>query len=153
MDAGRTELVTSQIDLADLVAEVISDSGTEVGYRGPGELLVVTDPARVRVVLRNLVANAAQHGAPPVTITVIPQPGELLIDVHDCGSGVPEALRERVFDRFVRGDESRHGSSAGLGLAIAAENARLLHGSLTLQPDAARFRFRLPLRGTGGTQA
>jgi two-component system sensor histidine kinase MtrB len=53
-------------------------------------------------------------------------------------------VRERVFDRFVRGDEARHGSSSGLGLAIAAENARLLGGTLTLDADGRTFRLTLP---------
>ncbi|MEA4943171.1 MAG: HAMP domain-containing sensor histidine kinase [Propionicimonas sp.] len=150
MDAGRAELVTSQIDLADLAAEVIADSGAAVDYYGPAELLTSTDPARLRVVLRNLVANALQHGAPPATIAVTPESDEVLIDVHDGGPGVPEELRATAFDRFVRGDQARHGSSAGLGLAIAAENARLLGGSLTLEADGATFRLRLPSVKTGG---
>lgn len=50
----------------------------------------------------------------------------MTVSVTDTGLGVPPDLRERVFDRFVRGDPARHGASSGLGLAIAAENARLL---------------------------
>jgi two-component system sensor histidine kinase MtrB len=57
---------------------------------------------------------------------------------------VPEELRERVFDRFVRGDEARHGTSSGLGLAIAAENARLLGATLRLDADGATFVLDLP---------
>jgi signal transduction histidine kinase len=148
MDAGRAELVTSRIDLADLIAEVIVDSGAadRISYTGPSELLLTTDPARLRGVLRNLVANALQHGEPPVIITVAADGRQLVVGVHDRGAGVPAGLRSRVFDRFVRGDESRHGSSSGLGLAIAAENARLLGGDLTLEPDGSTFvlRWKLP---------
>lgn len=144
MDAGRADVVTDRIDLADLIAEVIADSGAagQILYLGPPELLLTTDPARLRVVLRNLVANALQHGLSPVTITLAAQERAVTIDVHDCGEGVPPDLRERVFDRFVRGDESRHGNSSGLGLAIAAENARLLGANLELEPDGSTFTLR-----------
>ena len=66
------------------------------------------------------------------------------MSVTDEGEGVPADLRERVFDRFVRGDEARHGSSSGLGLAIAAENARLLGGTLTLDAGGRTFLLTLP---------
>lgn len=145
MDAGHAQVVADRIDLADLIVEIVGESGAPglISYLGPAELPVMTDPARLRVVLRNLVANALQHGAPPVTITVGMDAGKLAVTVHDSGDGVPEALRDRVFDRFVRGDASRHGSSSGLGLAIAAENARLLDGDLSLAPDGSSFVLRL----------
>ncbi|MFT3877815.1 MAG: HAMP domain-containing sensor histidine kinase [Propioniciclava sp.] len=144
MDAGRAPVVTSRIDLVDLIAEVIGDAGVEIVYTGPSELPLTTDPVRARTVVRNLVANAVQHGEPPVVVGLVCDDARVTVEVHDGGAGVPDALRGRVFDRFVRGDESRHGASSGLGLAIAAENARLLDGSLTLEPDGSTFRLTLP---------
>ncbi len=70
--------------------------------------------------------------------------GEAVVSVTDAGPGVPPDLRERVFDRFTRGDEARHGASTGLGLAIARENARLLGGTLDLGADGTTFTLRLP---------
>ena len=81
----------------------------------------------------------------------MPQVDRVSIDVHDTGPGVPSGLRKHIFDRFVRGDGSRHGSSSGLGLAIAAQNARLLGGSLTLGPDGSTFRLTLPSAGRQAT--
>ena len=71
MDAGRAHVEPSRIDLMDLVNEVIDDCGapSDVSLVGCFPLEVSTDPARLRVIVRNLVANALQHGAPPVTIT------------------------------------------------------------------------------------
>ena len=144
MDAGRAQLVTDRIDLVDLIDEVAANSGAadQIVYLGPFEQPLTTDPARLRVVLRNLVANALQHGAPPVTIMLVAEDRDLAISVHDNGDGVHPELRARIFDRFVRGDASRHGTSSGLGLAIAAENARLLGGELTLEPDGSTFTLR-----------
>ncbi|MBK7822007.1 MAG: HAMP domain-containing histidine kinase [Tessaracoccus sp.] len=144
MDAGRAETVASRIDVVDLISEAIGGAESEIAYDGPAELWTSTDPVRLRVVVGNLVANAVQHGAPPVTVSLTRGDSWMAVDVHDAGPGVPLDLREHIFDRFVRGDASRHGSSSGLGLAIAVENARLLDGALTLEDDGATFRLTLP---------
>ena len=134
----------------------MDDRGDEMGVTlvGPAELPIVTDPTRLRVILRNLIANTRQHGAPPVTVTVDtamvstveptaadPDVGRtgVVITVHDAGDGVPANLADRVFDRFTRADTARHGASTGLGPAIARENARLLGGTLALAPDRTTF--------------
>lgn len=145
MDAGRAEVLPGPVDVVDLVAEVVADAGAGgISVTAPGSLVVSVDAARLRVIVRNLVANALQHGRPPVEVDVDERVAGVRISVHDSGSGVPEELRERVFDRFVRGDEARHGASSGLGLAIASENARLLGGILRLDEDGATFVLDLP---------
>jgi signal transduction histidine kinase len=146
MDAGHAVVASERIDLVDLVREVVAetDAGGAVALTGPTSLELSTDPARARVVVRNLVANALQHGSPPVEVAVDGGAAGTRISVHDSGSGVPEDLQEWVFDRFVRGDESRHGASSGLGLSIARENARLLGGDLELRPDGRTFVLTLP---------
>jgi signal transduction histidine kinase len=145
MDAGRAEVVASPVDVVDLAAEVVTDARADgISVTGAESLVVPVDAARLRVILRNLVANARQHGRPPVEVAVEERAAGVRIGVHDSGPGVPEELRERVFDRFVRGDEARHGTSSGLGLAIAAENARLLGATLRLDADGATFVLDLP---------
>jgi two-component system sensor histidine kinase MtrB len=145
MDAGRADVVPSAVDVGDLVAEVVADAGADgISIDADGPVVVSVDPARLRVIVRNLVANALQHGRPPVEVTVAGLDDGVRISVHDSGPGVPEGLRERVFDRFVRGDAARHGASSGLGLAIATENARLLGGTLRLDADGTTFVLDLP---------
>lgn len=147
MDAGRAVVVPSRVDLVDLVREVLDETGRpgDVTLDAPAWLPVELDPARTRVVVRNLVANALQHGTPPVRVAVSVAGEWVEVSVTDAGPGVPDDLRERVFDRFVRGDAARHGPSTGLGLAIAHENARLLGGTLELGPAASQFTLRVPL--------
>ena len=71
--------------------------------------------------------------------------------VADRGPGVPPDRLERIFERFYKADPSRHGGSSGLGLAIAAEHAALLGGTLsaTNRPDGGlRIELRLPVTGS-----
>lgn len=146
IDAGRAHIQSTRIDLMDLTNEIIDDCGSpeSVQLVGSFPLEVTTDPTRLRVILRNLVANALQHGGPPVTVTADRSNGRLRLSVTDQGQGVPPGLRDHIFDRFVRGDAARHGTSSGLGLAIAAENARLLGGTLTIDNDRKTFLVTLP---------
>ena len=146
MDAGRASLVRSSVDVVDLIREVVAETGRagEVTVVAPETLAAEVDAARLRVALRNLVANALQHGRPPVLVTLSERHHVLELTVADAGGGVPEDLRERVFDRFARGDEARHGGGSGLGLAIARENVRLQGGELSLSPDGRTFVLLLP---------
>lgn len=143
LDAGRAPVSTDDVDLRDLVAEVAVEAGPEVTVSG-ASVSVRTDPVRVRAIVTNLVGNALRHGRPPVSIGVLPVSTGAIVAVSDAGDGVPPGDREQVFERFYRADASRHGGGAGLGLAIARENARLLGGELTLDDDGRTFRLRLP---------
>ncbi len=146
MDAGRATLIRSWVDVVDLIREVVAETGrpAEVTVVAPGALAAEVDAARLRVAVRNLIANALQHGRPPVLVTLSERHHVLELTVADVGDGVPEGLRERVFDRFARGDEARHAGGSGLGLAIARENVRLQGGEVTLAGDGRTFVLRLP---------
>jgi signal transduction histidine kinase len=107
------------------------------------------DRALLDRVLSNLLDNAVRHGATGgrVELTAALDGDGLLIALDDAGPGIPEAERERVFERFVRLDRSRRGSAGGLGLALARSVARLLGGDLLLRRSrlgGARFEWRLP---------
>ena len=68
----------------------------------------------------------------------------VMLDVEDTGGGVPEALRERIFDSFLSGRPD----GTGLGLAIAKRILRSHHGDIHLLrsgPDGTTMRIRLPL--------
>lgn len=99
-------------------------------------------------VLTNLLDNAVRHAASRVTVHI--EPGRWArIVVSDDGPGIPPADRERVFDRFVRLDDTRARTEGGtgLGLAIAREIARAHGGDLTAEDaqTGARFALTLPL--------
>ncbi|MET8089950.1 HAMP domain-containing sensor histidine kinase [Micromonospora sp. NPDC005220] len=92
------------------------------------DLTVRVDLAPVRVTgdahdlgraLRNLADNAARHARTQVTLRVSVRDGWGCVEVTDDGPGVPDADRERIFDRFVRLDDSRTRPEGGTGLGLA----------------------------------
>ncbi len=101
-------------------------------------------------VLGNLLDNGLRHARSAVTVGVRRDGQWAVLEVADDGDGVPEADRERVFERFVRLDDarSRDDGGAGLGLAIARDVAVRHGGTLTVRETAAGgalFELRLPL--------
>ena len=85
-------------------------------------------------VVGNLVTNARRHARSRVDLSFRRTAESVVVVVADDGSGVPEADRERVFDRFARLDDARDRDSggAGLGLAIAGELVRRRGGDIVL---------------------
>ncbi len=118
----------------------------------PGEPVVVdADPARIEQILLILLDNALRHtpAGGRVDVTVSREGGTAAVAVSDTGEGIPPESQPFVFDRFYRGDASREGRSAGLGLAIARGLAAAHHGSIALESAVGRgstFTLRLPAR-------
>src|SRR6185503_2058009 len=95
----------------------------------PPGLTAVADPARLRQVVVNLADNAIRHSPPGGRVSVCARAGSgLQLEVRDEGPGIPAAERERVFQRFTRGDTSDGGT--GLGLAIARWAVELHGGAI-----------------------
>jgi heavy metal sensor kinase len=104
-------------------------------------VLVRANPALLEHALANVVENAVAFSPPGGTVTVRAEKsgesGRLVVE--DDGPGVPEALREQVFERFVRADPSRTRATggSGLGLAIVRE-VMAIHDGRAWIADAAR---------------
>ena len=163
IDAGAAGLDLEEVDLGDVVGSVCDglaplarDAGVDlVVHRPPEPTLVVVDPRRIARILRNLVANAIEHGeSRPVEVTLAASPDTVAVVVRDHGVGLSPEEVDLVFSRFWRGDPARARTTggSGLGLAIATEDARI-HGGL-LQAWGQRgmgsaFRLTLP-RVAGG---
>ena len=162
LDAGVVALELEDVSVAELVAETVAEAevsarvaGREVGFvvdvRPPGAT-VRADRARLHQVLANLLDNAVRHGPPGGTVSVLARRvGEQMeIDVRDEGPGIAAADRERVFDRFTRGERAV-GGGTGLGLAIARWAVDLHGGRIAVldppEPGAAGCRIRVTLVG------
>ena len=140
-------------NLNDLVAALV-DRHARAGQAlrfSPGELppLALRTTACSRLVA-NLIDNALRHGAPPIEIATRREGSSVILEVSDCGPGIPQDQVERLKRPLTRGDPARGGASgAGLGLAIAERIARLHGGTLDLVPRPGGgliARVTLPVR-------
>ncbi len=162
LDDGTTTatLRSVPLDLGALAAEAATRAeghlGRTVPVGAPAEaVVVIADQERILQVLANLLDNAARWSPDdPVTMSVAREGGTGAVYVDDHGPGVPEADRERIFERLVRlqDDRARSSGGSGLGLAISRDLARAHGGDLVCGagPHGARFTLTLPLAPAGG---
>lgn len=162
-DAGGQALRPEPLYLEDLLRDVVRATRTLAEQRQVVVSLDATedgewrgDPAMLRRLLLNLVDNAIKYSPPgsEVRLSLARATGAWELQVRDQGPGIPPVERERIFERFVRGDAARTRvrdtatSGAGLGLAIARYIAVAHGGSLDLvdaEAPGATFRLRLPI--------
>ncbi|GAA2868542.1 HAMP domain-containing sensor histidine kinase [Streptosporangium fragile] len=144
------------VELDQLVPQTVERYGEAVTVEiatGPagedGAIVVTGDALDLGRVLVNLVDNALRHTSAPVVVALRTEGADAVLTVTDDGPGIPEADRERVFDRFTRLDSarSRDEGGAGLGLAIVRETVHAHGGAVHLEDASPGLRavVRLPL--------
>jgi two-component system sensor histidine kinase MtrB len=157
-DAGAVRAELEIHDMNQVVGMAIAsidplakNRGSQIEVVAPtGEILAEFDSRRIERLLRNLLANAIEHGeGKPIRVEVGANAHAVAVNVSDRGIGMTKAQLERVFDRFWRADPARKRTSGGtgLGLAISLEDTMLHGGMLDVwaAPDAgATFRLTLP---------
>ena len=162
LDAGVIPLDTERFRIADLLQEVVAESEVAAAASGwkvrflastaPGDATVSGDRARLHHVIANLVDNASRHSPPGGTVTIVGRrdDNQVMIEVADEGPGIPYEERERVFERFTRGERASSGGT-GLGLAIAQWMVQLHGGSIAVveaplhsRQTGCRIRVVLP---------
>ncbi|WP_163558741.1 ATP-binding protein [Halomonas sp. NO4] len=161
IESGRLELERRPVDLAALVEEACQLFAPRAAAKG---LRLVTrlspslpaatmgDPARLRQVLLNLLANAikfTEQGEVSVEAG-LSESGRLSLTVSDTGPGIAASQRERLFEPFRQGDASiaRRYGGTGLGLAICRRLVAAMEGEIGVdsRPGAgSRFWIELPL--------
>jgi len=151
-DAGQRP-PASPVDLVAAARAAIGRQirhGAVVKLVAPAPAVVAASPGEVGLVLDNLLGNALRHARTVVQVGVLPAGRMVRLLVEDDGSGIPQADRERVFDRFTRLDpdtESRAGGGAGLGLALVAALVTGRGGTVAAgeaQGGGARLEVRWP---------
>ncbi|HSU12009.1 MAG TPA: MtrAB system histidine kinase MtrB, partial [Pseudonocardia sp.] len=157
LDAGVADLTADRVDMHGVVNRAVEavrgfaeESGTPLRLQLPVGVYAEVDPRRVERILRNLVANAVDHGeGRPVDITLAGDEHAVAVVVRDHGVGLRPGEAALVFNRFWRAEESRarRSGGSGLGLSISIEDARLHGGWLQAWGEPGRgsaFRLTLP---------
>jgi signal transduction histidine kinase len=149
-DAAAEQVTVEAVDLGRLVATVARARLPEARLVLPDPPQVIeSEPRRLERIVGNLLDNAREHAPGASVEIVVAVEGEVaIVSVADAGPGVPADRVDRIFERFYKADPSRHDGSSGLGLAIAAEHAALLGGSLraaNLPEGGLRIELRLPV--------
>jgi two-component system, OmpR family, sensor kinase len=149
-------------ELPELCSQVIKDAGVankkvkfEFKNEIAGSFELEMDADRIKQVLTNLLANASRFAPDKSVVTLVASRNldSAKITVIDHGEGIPEAFRDKVFDRFYRADTSRNRDTGGSGLGLAiAKSIIVAHGGrICTEPTpggGATFVVELPLTRT-----
>lgn len=155
---NRNNIITEKINLCNLIRDIILSID---GLKGFGEVSVLTnihitrelysDRQFLHSILHNLISNAILHrrNIPDafVKISAKTQKGFLVFKIEDNGEGIPEAMRSKIFDKFVKGANSTSG--IGLGLYIVSDLVKRLNGEIsfeTAEMKGTTFTVKLPYR-------
>lgn len=137
--------------LLDSLCEDLQDIGLNVRYQEAGETIVKCRLVSLKRAIRNLIENGVKYGS-LVEVSVEQQEGHVMISMQDEGDGVPEAMMEKVFEPFVRMEESRNRETGGMGLGLSiARNIIHSHGGdiqMTNNERGLLVRVVLPLAGS-----
>jgi PAS domain S-box-containing protein len=160
MDRLARGIVSPQLDETD-VAALVGRVATE-SELVPYDRLVMqldtvvqlVDSAKVERIVENLLANAVRHASATATVwvRVEPDPAGVVIAVEDDGPGVPQELRETIFEPFRQGpDAPSHSPGVGVGLTLVRRFAELQGGRAWVQErngGGASFRVFIPSEPT-----
>lgn len=156
-DAGQMSLHRVEVDLSGLLMEMLEDiellaPHLEIQTEIADDLRVQGDRDLLIQVLQNLISNAIKYNLPNgwIRIDAHSRNTAVLIIISNCSKDIRIIDRDRIFDRFHRGDpaRTRQVEGIGLGLSIAREIARAHGGDLTLDPTLSGqtgFTLTLPI--------
>ncbi len=136
-------------DVAELIEGVLQGRNLDPELLHGDRPVVQTDARRVERVMANLIDNAIRHGGGVRQVLIVSDQSRVQCHVDDAGPGIPPDQAERLFEPFARGAAAEEGrvQGAGLGLAIAREQAVAIGGELTVSPsphEGARVTLELP---------
>jgi two-component system, OmpR family, sensor kinase len=167
LDDGNQKTVNS-VNLVSLARSAakdasVADGGREVVLLDPlgiplmpnAELRIEADANQMHQVMTNLLANASRFSPKGAKVEVsigVPlgsKTGNVIIEVRDHGDGIPPELRDKVFERFFRADNSRNRETGGSGLGLAIVKSIVERHGGTIVADetpggGATFRVELP---------
>ncbi|HEV3405150.1 MAG TPA: HAMP domain-containing sensor histidine kinase [Candidatus Dormibacteraeota bacterium] len=156
LEEGRLALKRNRADLVELTEGAIDGvrvtlSGHELKVDMPVESIEANvDPDRFKIVVRNLLSNAAKYSpsGSDISVRVRRDDDKAFVSVRDHGPGISKEDQVNLFTRFGRIETSTHVQGTGLGLWLSREIARMHDGDLTVDSKVgagSTFTFMVPL--------
>lgn len=139
---GDDPIQVESVDVSLLCLDVVRVRNLSDAIVVGDKPVIRTDGRRFERIVGNLVENAQRHGGGVEQVRVERRSDTVRVYVEDSGPGIDPAQLEKLFEPFSRGEDAHHTSGAGLGLAIAREQANLLNAELIVENrDSGGVRF------------
>ncbi len=158
LESGRLEMAFSSVQMHEIAAKAVAvlepqagEKGIELTNQVSQELPAVwADPHKITWVLTNLIGNALRftQAGGHVRVGAERAADNLHAWVRDDGAGIPLEDQARIFEKFVKLEDSEHLGGSGLGLALCKELVKAHHGVIWVDSEpgqGATFTFTLPL--------
>lgn len=154
IESGEADISWASVDLKRVVYEALDS--LKYGLNAKKIIVsindafgspIVTDPQKLYMILKNLIANGCAYGVAEglIDIAIRAEGGNVIIDVTNRGEGPKVAFKPQVFTRFAEGPGGAHG--LGLGLSIVRHFCELMEGNLdyTVGEGTVTFTVTLPI--------
>lgn len=159
LDHPQFELSFEKRDICEYLREYLAMryeelelAGCELETEIPEDVVIMRfDGSQLKRVFENIINNSLRHNSGSMTIftELSVRDGSVIIRLGDDGKGIPESIREHIFEPFVTGNEARtSGSGSGLGMAISKKIIEAHGGELSLLPFTGKgttYEIKLPV--------
>jgi len=157
MEAGKDILNKSEVNLSELTSKIVSRigqtyAGVKMNVDIDTDITGLTDIHNYESIVTNLIENGLKYGGgKPLAIRLFKESDKVVIRVSDLGSGIPDRIKNRIFEKFYRAEneETRSKKGTGLGLYIVKQLVELNKGTIHIednQPTGSTFIVKLPLK-------
>ncbi|MBD3671511.1 MAG: PAS domain-containing protein [Gammaproteobacteria bacterium] len=160
LDAGKLSFNSENLDIMELVNQAM-ELNTAYGDKynahyllkqGLFDAMVYADRNRLIQVITNLLSNAAKFSpkGSDIEISITREDNKVRVAIRDHGPGIPEAFRDKIFQRFSQADATttRHQGGSGLGLYISQQIIQQMNGDIGFETETGKgttFYFTLPI--------
>lgn len=160
LNLGNLDIVKITEDIVLSVAKFINDKGLQITFNTDiKQELIACDPDKIERIMLNLLSNAVKFTPRGGSINVNIYDKDNMVEIHvkDTGVGIPEEMKDFVFERFIQvdGTTSRSTEGSGIGLSLVSSLVDMHGGNITLdskQGEGCLFIIRLPKRTVSSTE-